>query len=68
MKKECEETVALTVGLLIGVFVTSILTVLIYKFSGPDELVCRDGKLFEITHEGNITIYDPTYSECEEIK
>ena len=68
MKKECEEAVALTVGLLIGVLVTSILTILIYKFSGPDELVCRDSKLFEITHEGNITIYNPTYNECEEIK
>ena len=54
MKEECEETVALIVGLFIGVFVTSILTVLIYKFSDQDELVCRNGKLFEITHEWHL--------------
>lgn len=38
------------------------------KLDTSNELACRDGKLFEVTHKGNITIYDPTFDECEEEK
>lgn len=32
------------------------------------ELACRDGKLYEVSYEQNITIYDPTFNDCEETK
>lgn len=45
----------------------ALLCMVIYKemfTSNPVE--CREGKLFEVTHEGNITVYDPTFKDCEE--
>ena len=34
-------------------------------FEEQAKLECRDGKLFEATHEGSIIIYKPTFDDCE---
>lgn len=68
MKDECEENLVLTVGIIIGALVMLIVLTTVYKYTDEKDLQCREGKLYEVTHEGNITIYDPTFDECEETK
>lgn len=46
--------------------VVALIGFVLYKeISASNTLECREGKLFKVTHEGNITIYDPTYDDCE---
>ncbi len=57
----------------IGAFASFILTssiwIILYNLpKEPDMLACRDGKLYEVSYEGNITVFDPTYNDCEVAK
>lgn len=65
-----DTTEALIIGMFLSFVFTSIVwfVLLIINHPNADELSCREGKLYEVTHEDNITIYDPTYNECEETK
>ena len=53
-------------GVILGMIIQYILSSAIT--SDSPTLSCREGKLYEVYHEGNITIYDPTYNDCEENK
>ena len=70
MDYDCDDaSVSFILGLVIGAgIVIAFIIALGHLDDSSVELKCRDGKLFEVSHEGNITIYDPTYNECEEIK
>lgn len=65
MTKE-QQVAYVAIGVIIGIAILCI----IYSISTSNSptLSCREGKLFEVSHEGNITIYDPTFSDCEENK
>ncbi len=57
----------------IGAFASFILTssiwIILYNLhKQPDILSCREGKLYEVSYEGNITVFDPTYNDCEVAK
>lgn len=57
------------IGLALPVLLAIMGMMLIFSgLSNGPELSCRDGKLYEVTHEQNLTIYDPTYNDCEEVK
>jgi hypothetical protein len=34
-------------------------------FPEPTELSCRNSKLYEVSYNNSITIYTPTYADCE---
>ena len=62
-----DTTETFIVGSIFGFCLASIIWtgISIYDKNIPDELSCRNGKLFEVTTEGNISIYKPTYNDCE---
>lgn len=65
----CYESSMLLVGMFIGAFLTGIIVVILSEVTRqPDMLACRDGKLYEVSYEQNITIYDPTFDDCEETR
>ena len=62
-------TVFIVIGLLCGYISAAVYKH--YAIATPSEptKVCRDGKLYEVTHEGNITIFDrQAFMICEETK
>lgn len=62
----CEAGASMVVGAILGAVLTGIFSLWLSNYNSKlHELACRDGKLFEVTHEGNITIYDPTFDDCE---
>ena len=66
---QCHETPMFLVRLFIGAFLCGlILYILSTVDSASTELACRNGKLYEVSYEQNLTIYDPTFNNCEEIK
>lgn len=52
---------------IIAVLVGSIIVLIFYKevISLNPSVECRSGKLFEVTTRDNITVYDPTFDDCE---
>lgn len=56
----------IAIGFMFGGIIACLACFVIYISTLPDdEISCRDGKAYLVTHDGNITIYDPTYSDCE---
>lgn len=56
----------IVIGFMFGGILTSLACFVVYISTLPDdEISCRDGKAYLVTHDGNITIYSPTYSDCE---
>ena len=73
MNKYIEKIFMTSAVLLVVTFVFVMISVLISIFYKeivkPEPPVeCRNGKLYKVSHEGNITIYDPTFDECEVAK
>jgi len=51
------------------IIATLILITMFIGCSAPEQtLVCRDGKAFWKNNEGNITVFTPTYNECEVLR
>lgn len=70
MNKYIEKIFMTSAVLLVVAFVFVMISVLISIFYKevlkPEPPVeCRNGKLFKVSYEGNITIYDPTFDDCE---
>lgn len=58
-------------GILLGYGIGEIFIKPLINDAKPSEpiKICEDGKLYEVTHEGNITIYDrQAFMTCEETK
>ena len=63
--ENCEENTAMVVGIVIGIVITFVLFIIghiIITHNHP--IVCKNNKLYEIKHDGNITIYVDTFREC----
>lgn len=64
----CEAGASMVVGAILGLL-TAAFSLWLYNYNSKSyDLSCREGKLYAVTYEGNITIYDPTFDECEETK
>ena len=64
--EECNESPMFLIGMFIGALLTWIILFILLKVNEPStELSCRDSKLYEVSYEQNITIYDPTFDDCE---
>lgn len=67
---ENEEAPAFVFGLMIGIFLSTVLTVFVVCKDEPTRqpiVECTDGKLYDIFYEGNITIIkERPFTTCEE--
>lgn len=69
MKNTCETGTILILGVIFGMVLGAMIALMaIADADDKPELSCRDGKLYEVSYEQNITIYDPTFNNCEETK
>lgn len=62
--EECHEAEAFLIGFIICVAIVALTYNAYSTINNPKEIVCRDGRLYEVYQDNNITIYNPKNLEC----